>query len=207
MHAGRCRQISSVQAVRALVASQMLGPKLLLRRGMITGLLSLIKPQHLASLANWEAQPGNAGQLPGGRTVPGLVAAILQDSFLQPQSSVYRDLYQVRILPGQLCHQAPFPEQKSGTVMLHSAVYTSCRNGMMRPHHVRKAMHDISHVLQVLGESSVMHAVMRSMDFLQGDRLGPPLTFASALVTSISGKQFAAQFIAAGGASAASVQK
>ena len=107
-----------MQAVRALVAPHLLGLKLLLQRGVIPGLLSLIKPQHLASLADWEAQPGYAGQLPGGRTVPGLVAAILQDGFLQPQSNFYRDLYQARIIPGQLCHQTPLPEQVSGIVML-----------------------------------------------------------------------------------------
>lgn len=95
MLAGRS-QIFSMQALRVLVAPHMLGPKLLLQRGVILGLLSLMKPQHLAALADWEAQPGNAGQLPGSRTVPGLVAAILQDSFLQPQSNILRDLYQVR---------------------------------------------------------------------------------------------------------------
>lgn len=61
--------------------------------------------------------------------------------------------------------------------------------------------------MQALGENSVMQAVMHSLDFLQGSKLALPLTFVSALVTSLSGKQFAAQFIAAGGATPASVQR
>ena len=61
--------------------------------------------------------------------------------------------------------------------------------------------------MQAMGENGVMQAVMRSLDFLQGGKLALPLTFVSALVTSISGKQFAAQFIAAAGASPASVQR
>ena len=62
-------------------------------------------------------------------------------------------------------------------------------------------------VLQVLGESGVMAAVMQSLAFLQGARLALPLTVVSALVTSVSGKQFAAQFVQAGGASPANVQR
>lgn len=62
-------------------------------------------------------------------------------------------------------------------------------------------------MLQVLGESGVMAAVMRSLAFLQGARLPLPLTLISALVTSVSGKQFAAQFVQAGGASPANVQR
>ena len=75
----------------------MLGQQLLLQRGMIPGLVSLIRPQHLASLAAWEAQAGSTGQLPNSRTVPGLVAAILQEGVLQPQSTMLRDLYQVSL--------------------------------------------------------------------------------------------------------------
>lgn len=62
-------------------------------------------------------------------------------------------------------------------------------------------------MLQALGANGVMHAVMRSLDFLQGSKLALPLTFVSALVTSLSGKQFAAQFVQAGGASPASVRR
>ena len=76
----------------------MLGQQLLLQRGVIQGLVSLIRPQHLASLADWEAQPSNAGPLPHSRTVPGLVAAILQEGVLQPQSTALRDLYQLRCI-------------------------------------------------------------------------------------------------------------
>ena len=95
-HAGRCSHVFHMQAVKCLVAPRMLGPQLLLQRGVVPGLLSLIRPQHLASLADWEAQLGSAGQLPTGRTVPGLVATILQDGVLQPQSTALRDLYQAR---------------------------------------------------------------------------------------------------------------
>ena len=66
---------------------------------------------------------------------------------------------------------------------------------------------DLPWLLQALGENSVMQALMRSLDFLQGGKLALPLTFVSALVTSVSGKQFAAQFVAAGGASPACVQR
>ena len=62
-------------------------------------------------------------------------------------------------------------------------------------------------VLQVLGESGVMAAVMHSLAFLQGASLALPLTLISALVTSVSGKQFAAQFVQAGGASPANIQR
>ena len=62
-------------------------------------------------------------------------------------------------------------------------------------------------MLQALGENTVMHAVLRSLEFLQGGKLAVPLTFVSALVPSVSGKQFAAQFLAAGGASPANVQR
>lgn len=95
-----------MQALKSLVAPHMLGPQLLLQRGVVPGLLSLIRPQHLASLADWEAQWSQAGQLPSSRTVPGLVAAILQDGVLQPQSTMLRDLYQVRHWsPGQHLHK------------------------------------------------------------------------------------------------------
>ena len=73
-----------------------------------------------------------------------------------------------------------------------------------KPTHMVRA---ICCVLQTLGENTVMHAVMRSLEYLQGGKLALPLTFVSALVTSVSGKQFAAQFIAAGGASPANVQR
>lgn len=62
-------------------------------------------------------------------------------------------------------------------------------------------------VPQVLGENEVMHAVMASLAFLQGGQLATPLTFVSALVTSMSGKQFAAQFVQAGGATPESVRR
>ena len=61
--------------------------------------------------------------------------------------------------------------------------------------------------MQALGESSVVHAVMASLAFLQGSQLAVPLTFISALVTSLSGKQFAAHFVQAGGASPKNVRR
>ncbi len=85
-----------MQALKSLVASDLLGHQLLLQRGVIPGLVSLIRPQHLAILADWEARPGNPGQLARSRTVPGLVAAILQEGVLHPQSTMLRDLYQAR---------------------------------------------------------------------------------------------------------------
>ena len=84
-----------MQAVKCLVAPDLLGQQLLLQRGVMPGLVSLIRPQHLASLADWEARAGSTGLLPSSRTVQGLVAAILQEGVLQPQSTMLRDLYQV----------------------------------------------------------------------------------------------------------------
>ena len=53
----------------------------------------------------------------------------------------------------------------------------------------------------------MVHAVMASLAFLQGSQLAVPLTFLSALVTSLSGKQFAAHFVQAGGASPKNVRR
>ncbi len=74
---------------------EVLGPQLLLKRGMIHGLVSLIRPQHLTALADWEAKIGD-GRQQRGRSVPGLVAAVLQEGVLHPQPTLLRDMFQVR---------------------------------------------------------------------------------------------------------------
>jgi hypothetical protein len=83
------------------VAPAMLGHQLLLQRGVVSGLVSLIRPQHLTALAEWEARTGNLGHSPSGRTVPGCVAAILQEAILHAQPAMLRDTYQVP--PSHLC--------------------------------------------------------------------------------------------------------
>ena len=78
------------------MAPEVLGPQLLLRRGVIRGLVSLIRPQHLTALADWEARPGaGSGRQQRGRSVPGLVAAALQEGVLHPQPALLRDMFQV----------------------------------------------------------------------------------------------------------------
>lgn len=84
-----------MQALRSLAAPDMLGGQLLLQRGLVPGLVSLIRPQHLACLAAWEERHDDSWRPPRSRTVPGLVAAILQDGIVQSQSTVLRDIFQV----------------------------------------------------------------------------------------------------------------
>lgn len=86
-----------MQALRSLVAPDMLGHQLLMQRGLVPGLVSLIRPQHLTALAEWEARTGNPGHSPRGRTVPGCVAAILQEAILHAQPAMLRDTYQVHL--------------------------------------------------------------------------------------------------------------
>ena len=84
------------QALRSLVAPEMLGPQLLLQRGVTRGLVSLIRLQHLTALADWEARTGAGSQRQQrGRSVPGLVAAVLQEGVLHPQPTLVRNIYQV----------------------------------------------------------------------------------------------------------------
>ena len=79
-----------------MVAPEVLGPQLLLQRGVICGLISLIRPQHLAALVDWEARAGaGRGRQQRGRSVPGLVAVILQEGVLHPQPALLRDMFQV----------------------------------------------------------------------------------------------------------------
>ena len=78
------------------MAPEVLGPQLLLQRGVIRGLVSLIRPQHLTALADWEAKTGaGSGRQQRGRSVPGLVAAVLQEGVLHPQPALLRDMFQV----------------------------------------------------------------------------------------------------------------
>ena len=78
------------------MAPEVSGPQLLLQRGVIRGLVSLIRPQHLTALADWEARQGaGPGRQQRGRSVPGLVAAVLQEGVLHPQPALLRDMFQV----------------------------------------------------------------------------------------------------------------
>ena len=60
---------------------------------------------------------------------------------------------------------------------------------------------------QVVGQTKVVHAMVACLPFLEGDELAAPLTYLSALVTAAPGKQFAAQFVEAGGASPDNLQR
>ena len=86
-----------MQALRSLVAPDMLGHQLLLQKGVVPGLVNLIRPQHLTALASHSARAGNPGHSPRGRTVPGCVAAILQEAILHAQPAMLRDIYQVHL--------------------------------------------------------------------------------------------------------------
>jgi hypothetical protein len=60
---------------------------------------------------------------------------------------------------------------------------------------------------QAVGEARAMQALVACLGGLADADLALPLTFVSALVTSPPGKQFAAQFIEAGGASPAAMRR
>lgn len=62
-------------------------------------------------------------------------------------------------------------------------------------------------MLQVIGQSGVVQALMGSLPYMSDEDVASPLTFISALIVSPSAKQFAIQFVEAGGASAAAVAR
>jgi hypothetical protein len=61
--------------------------------------------------------------------------------------------------------------------------------------------------VQVVGQSGVVNALIGSLEYVSDNDIAGPLTFISALIVSPSAKQFAVQFVEAGGASEAAVAR
>lgn len=97
----------------------MLGHRLLLQPGLVAGLVSLIRPAHLASLAAWQqgqsaaegagqenmrCPPAQRGATP---PLPVLVAAVLHEGLQHAQPQALRDILQVCLqgtcTSGQIC--------------------------------------------------------------------------------------------------------
>ena len=75
----------------------MLGSQLLTRPGLVAGLMSLIRPQHLSMLAAWQASKSGAGPcVPKLTALPVLVANVLHDAILHGQPQALRNVYQVQ---------------------------------------------------------------------------------------------------------------
>lgn len=106
--------VAGGQAARSLAAGAMLGGRLLLRPGFVAGLVSLIRPAHLASLAAWhqgqclaegeEQENGHrqnghapAAAHPPSPPLPVLVAAVLHEGVQHAQPQALRDILQVRL--------------------------------------------------------------------------------------------------------------
>lgn len=94
------------QAARSLAASDVLGHQVLLQPGLVAALANLIRPQHLAALADWHARSapaaapdvglGAAGPAAGGGAIPVLVANVLHEGIIHAQPAALRDVYQVQ---------------------------------------------------------------------------------------------------------------
>ena len=83
------------QAARSLAASDVLGHQVLLQPGLVPALVALMRPQHLAALANWYARVAP----PAGAdvsAVPVLVTGVLHEGILHAQPAALSNVYQVR---------------------------------------------------------------------------------------------------------------
>jgi hypothetical protein len=95
----------------------MLGPRLLLQPGFLPGLVALISPRRLTTLAAWqrclsleeEGQKDEEGPNSQARqpALAVLVAGILHEAMLHAQSSALRDIHQVQWLAAIPCPYHP----------------------------------------------------------------------------------------------------
>lgn len=60
---------------------------------------------------------------------------------------------------------------------------------------------------QVVGQAKVVARMVAALPSLPDSALAAPLTYISALITAVPAKQFAAQFVEAGGASPANLHR
>ena len=84
------------QAARSLAASDVLGHQVLLRPGLMPALVALMRPRHLAALADWHARvvpPAGADVA----SLPVLVTGILHEGILHAQPAALSNVHQVRV--------------------------------------------------------------------------------------------------------------